>query len=414
MPGEWFEWEWDETLFAGAAAFYDRGRLPNAPGLVDAFEKALGLDGRGRLLDVGCGPGTVTLPLAGLFQEVVGLDADGGMIRERRSGWRAERGVMNARWVQGRAEDLPADLGTFGLVTFAASFHWMDRPLVAGIIRRMLEPDGAVVHVDNRHQRGLAVGDAFPAPPVERIAELRRAYLGQNRRAGRGIRNSSPGDEAAVFRAAGFAGPELVIVPDSRTIVRSADDLVAETFSRPSTAPHLFGDRLSQFEADVRRVLAESSPDGGAFAEFCLLDNELKIWRVAADQRSGRGDRVDDGDRCVDLLGAGVDVRRTRWGGRGPRGRAAGTHRRHHRRLWVQVDGLHACHAVAERRRRCVGTTAGVGKSGALVAATTPADGSENEKSGPLMLSAPARVATSITRPTFVVAEVFESDSVAV
>ena len=38
VPGEWSEWEWDETLFAGAAAYYDRGRLPNAPGLADAFE----------------------------------------------------------------------------------------------------------------------------------------------------------------------------------------------------------------------------------------------------------------------------------------------------------------------------------------------------------------------------------------
>jgi cyclopropane fatty-acyl-phospholipid synthase-like methyltransferase len=94
VPGEWFEWEWDETLFAGAAAYYDRGRLPNAPGLADAVEKALGLDGRTRLLDVGCGPGTVTLPLAGLFQEVVGLDADAGMIGGLRwsEAWRTPGG----------------------------------------------------------------------------------------------------------------------------------------------------------------------------------------------------------------------------------------------------------------------------------------------------------------------------------
>ena len=110
--------------------------------------------------------------------------------------------------------------------------------------------------------RTVPIDGARPAPPVERIAELRRAYLGQDRRAGQGIRNSSPGDEAAVFRGAGFAGPELVVVPDGRTVVRSADDLVAETFSLSSTAPHLLGDRLPQFEADLRRVLAEASPDG--------------------------------------------------------------------------------------------------------------------------------------------------------
>ena len=40
----------------------------------------LTLDGRGRLLDVGCGPGTLALSLATLFGEVVGVDADGGRV----------------------------------------------------------------------------------------------------------------------------------------------------------------------------------------------------------------------------------------------------------------------------------------------------------------------------------------------
>jgi SAM-dependent methyltransferase len=276
VPGEWFEWEWDETLFAGAAEFYDRGRLPNAPGLADAFQEALGLDGRGRLLDVGCGPGTVTLPLAGLFQEIVGLDADEGMIREARR-LAAERGVVNASWVHGRAEQLLAGLGEFRVVTFAASFHWMDRPLVARTVRGMLEPGGVVVHVDNRHQDSLALDAELPAPPVAAIDELRRRYLGEDRRAGQGIRNSSPGDETAVFRDAGFVGPEIVLVPDGRTVVRSVDDLVAQTFSLSSTAPHLFGDRLPEFETDLRRLLAEASP--GCSFSVRLPDNELKIWR---------------------------------------------------------------------------------------------------------------------------------------
>ncbi|HKE73110.1 MAG TPA: hypothetical protein VKB57_05820 [Acidimicrobiales bacterium] len=47
MAGGWETWTWDPSLFAGAASYYDRGRLPYAPGLAAAFrafDEAIGLD----------------------------------------------------------------------------------------------------------------------------------------------------------------------------------------------------------------------------------------------------------------------------------------------------------------------------------------------------------------------------------
>src|SRR5918999_1261493 len=76
-------WQWDETLYQGSAPYYVRGRPPYAPGLADALRRILALDGQGRLLDVGCGPGVVTLPLAQFFTEAVALDPDPGMVAER-------------------------------------------------------------------------------------------------------------------------------------------------------------------------------------------------------------------------------------------------------------------------------------------------------------------------------------------
>jgi hypothetical protein len=35
--GGWEQWEWDQSLFAGAAGYYEQGRLPYAPGLADAL-----------------------------------------------------------------------------------------------------------------------------------------------------------------------------------------------------------------------------------------------------------------------------------------------------------------------------------------------------------------------------------------
>src|SRR5579862_1753298 len=123
-------WVWDETLFAGSAAFYDRGRVPYPPGLRDAFAAVADLRGSPRLIDVGCGPGIVALRLASLFAEVVGVDADRGMIEEAGRA-AAAQGVANARWVRSLAEEMPAILGSFRYATFAQSFHWMDRDLVA-------------------------------------------------------------------------------------------------------------------------------------------------------------------------------------------------------------------------------------------------------------------------------------------
>jgi ubiquinone/menaquinone biosynthesis C-methylase UbiE len=140
------EWAWDESLFAGSSVFYDRGRIPYPVGLRDAFANVADLRGSPRLIDVGCGPGTVALRLADLFAEVVGVDADRGMIEEA-TRLATRRKLTNARWLRLRAEALPAGLGTFRYATFAQSFHWMDRELVATRVFVMLEPGGAFVHV---------------------------------------------------------------------------------------------------------------------------------------------------------------------------------------------------------------------------------------------------------------------------
>lgn len=271
-------WTWDPSLFEGAAAHYARGRLPYAPGLAEALRDALGLDGTGRLLDVGCGPGSVTLPFAPLFAEVVGLDPDAGMLAEA-ARLAAEGGARNCSWVQLRAEELPAGLGTFQVITFAASFHWMDRDRVAATARGMLDPGGAVVHVDNRHQDGTDPGRDAPAPglPEAAIRELVARYAGPGRRAGQGVRNTSPDREDLVFLAAGFRRPETVVVPDGRLVLRDIDECVHYVFSWSHAAPHLFGERLPEFEAELRALLANTAVEGKFAAR--LPDNQLVIWR---------------------------------------------------------------------------------------------------------------------------------------
>ncbi len=192
-------------------------------------------------------------------------------------------GLTNAQWVRMRAEELPGTLGTFRVVAFAASLHWMDRRKVARLVRSMLDRAGVAIQIDAPSYRCDALADAaapglpHPFPPDDAMVELRRRYLGPDTRAGRSIRNSSPDGEDAVFIDAGFEPAREIIVPDGRVLERTVDDLVATRFSSSPTAPHLFGDRVDEFEADLRQLLAEASPSG--VFSVRLPDNLIRIWK---------------------------------------------------------------------------------------------------------------------------------------
>ena len=270
-------WRWDPTLYAGAAPHYARGRLAYPQALADLLAAELGLDGSGRLLDVGCGPGSLTLLLAPLVAEATGIDADPDMVAE--ADRLAERaGVRNVRWQVLRAEDLPAGLGTFRLVTFAQSFHWMDRDRVAAAVRGMLEAGGTCVHVHATTHEGIEASRPLPhpQPPRAAIADLVHRYLGPERRAGQGILSAgTPAGEDDAYRAAGFTGPRRLELPGA-VVERTADQVVVAVLSLSGSAPHLFGPRLTAFEADLRQLLHDTSPTG-VFSQH-MREIALDIW----------------------------------------------------------------------------------------------------------------------------------------
>jgi hypothetical protein len=104
------------------------------------------------------------------------------------------------------------------------------------------------------------------------------------RRAGQGkLVNGTPSGEDLVLARAGFSPVERHVVPAGQVVDRTADDLVAWAFSRSDSAPHLFGDRLADFERDLREVLRRASPDG-LFAER-LPPTDLRIWRAPHHER---------------------------------------------------------------------------------------------------------------------------------
>ncbi len=107
-----------------------------------------------RVLDLGCGTGTLALMIRERCPEakVVGLDPDPKALAIARS--KAERVGVAVDWRQGFADDLPFEDGSFDRVVSSLVFHHLPPDVVRATVpelRRVLKPGGSVWVLDFSH-----------------------------------------------------------------------------------------------------------------------------------------------------------------------------------------------------------------------------------------------------------------------
>lgn len=241
-------------LFEGAAPYYVRYRPPYPDALIKDVVTEFSLDGTGRLLDLGCGPGTLTLPLAQHFAETVALDPDEGMVAEAKR----QPGAERIRWLVARAEDISPELGRFRVVSCGSSFHWMDRDLVLNKVAALLETEGGLALV------GGASGWWDGAEDWQRVlTDVIRRYLGDVRRAGWSTFASYITEGERFEETLGRNGWELTF---SRAYpveqVWDVDGIVGHLWSTSFAGRVHFGDRVDEFERELRAELQTVRPDG--------------------------------------------------------------------------------------------------------------------------------------------------------
>ena len=256
-----------ERPYDGAAWYYARYRPPYPHTLETLLRETFGLDGTGRLLDLGSGPGSVSIRLAPLFERVVAIDREPDMLREG-AVQAAAAGVANIEWVHGRAEDVSAGLGTFRLATMGESFHWMDRAATLDALYPLIDVGGGVAVVGR--------GTPFPLPPVTpwRAAVLRvlRRYLGDivlpwEREP------VPPEDYHQVFlNASGFA--DVTEHSELFEVRWTLDTMIGNLYSMSFCNRGRLGERADAFERDIRAAVLAVEPSGilrGELHEFFAL-----------------------------------------------------------------------------------------------------------------------------------------------
>ncbi len=257
----------ERKLFMGTAYYYAKYRAKYPPEFFEHITKIFHLDGKGRLLDLGCGTGQITLPFARYFAEVVGLDPEQEMLDEAAREAK-EAGIKNAKWICDKAENINNSLGVFRLITMGKSFHWMDRKTVLQKSYGILEKGGGLI---------IAGPTAAPGKDGWRVDEdnwrearkkVVKKYFGEKRRAGSGF-YQEPGERfETLLVQSPFRNCEEWTYKYTRSM--TLDETVNEIYSASYVSREELGDKLSDFERDMREVLLQIEPSG-SFVEHITL-----------------------------------------------------------------------------------------------------------------------------------------------
>lgn len=129
----------------------------------DVILRAAALGAAATVLDLACGPGIYTRPLAhqAYAGSVVGLDLSLPMLRYASQRLR-EEGLTNVVLIHGTALQLPFPADRFDLVNCCGALHlFPDVPRVLGEVHRVLKPGGCfTVAAVRQHGGSLAALDA--------------------------------------------------------------------------------------------------------------------------------------------------------------------------------------------------------------------------------------------------------------
>jgi ubiquinone/menaquinone biosynthesis C-methylase UbiE len=240
---------YDPDLFRGAAEYYTRFRPPYAPEAIDHVIAAFDLGGGDRVLDLGCGPGTLTVPFARVAGAVLAMDPDPGMLAEGRRQASAA-GLANIAWREAGSRELDQVVGPFKLVLMGQSFHWMDRDQVLRDLYDRVEDGGGLA--------AIAPGERRPQESWEtEAARVVRRYMGEQ--PWHPQRNREPRHEPALERSR-FAITSYVEFPS--TLTRDIASIIGCLYSNSSSTRRRLAGREEDFEADIREAMLRLNPTG--------------------------------------------------------------------------------------------------------------------------------------------------------
>ncbi len=136
------------ATFDQVARLYDEVRPGYPEELFDDLVSLSRIAPGGRVIEIGCGTGQATLPLARRGYRIVAVELGGWLAEIARSKLAS---YPNAEVVVSSFEDWPLEPEAFDLAVAATSFHWIDPSVGYPKVASALRPGGHLALISTAH-----------------------------------------------------------------------------------------------------------------------------------------------------------------------------------------------------------------------------------------------------------------------
>jgi SAM-dependent methyltransferase len=237
--------------FASTASLYEQLRPPYPPEFFRSVAETLALSKRDALIDLGTGPGLLALGFAPYVGRIVGVDPERSMLAAAQEA--AARAGQDFTLIEGKAENLPEDIGRFEIVTIGRALHWMERGATLKLLERIVAADGAILICASF----AAVDGRNPWLDTYDTTRKKWADAGLEPASGRGSRVRR--DLAAFLDGSPFHLASQIKVETRHAI--GIGDLARRVLTYSSSSPAALGNKVDAMLADVEAQLAPFSRD---------------------------------------------------------------------------------------------------------------------------------------------------------
>ena len=132
----------ERNLYGDTAEFYERHRPRYPTSILDRAFSLACLSSQSQILEIGCGPGTATVPMLQRGFNVTCVEPSSGMLAVAK---RVCQSFENVLFEEATFQEFESSENSFDAIVAATSFHWAIEGDSISKARRLLKSDGSLV-----------------------------------------------------------------------------------------------------------------------------------------------------------------------------------------------------------------------------------------------------------------------------